>query len=619
MINDNSKLLRFAWMTLILTFAHGRTDKKIMRVAFIFSGSVRSFIYPGVHESIRNNLIVSFCPPTKCVSDIFVKASVTDNQHESGGHRKNLADSRGRIIKANEEELKLAQMAIRRLHVQDMHGNNGNHPGHLDVEWVDFSSYRELMEMETSFPSREHAIFRDLDYRRYSTNYHCWSNYHRAKQYEANNSITYRWFVKARFDMAFGHPVKPFSHWSANKVWMPDKAVLLLPDTFALLPDHFADSYFSMTKLIRQGVMCLGGPNMNKSTLEPTYLRSKGYSESDIRYVQDMKCEGTGFSETILLRKLEANGISYDAKTLDFASFFLVTIRKDTFTSFCEMMTYTCALLDILRGSRLSNAATSSGCRAFVQDLKSLTASKYSNCIAPQTSRPFFQYDGDTCPLNKRVSDWNYMPFRLRMLRKFGDGCLTVVRGTKEKGPLALAVQPCIEYENSTLRGDCRRVNATYTGSQVFTFFPLLRDMQPVRYFSQGGLPYCLTAGQEGDTNVTMAMCSPNSSAQSFMLDLVGRRWSEDGSLVGVVTDRHKAANKPILRDREFVRVRHRTSGREGVGGTNIILRYSIDSGSTGHQRVGWYHPNMDRVFAQTNTSFSLASHDVFVAERCRL
>ena len=53
------------------------------RVAFIFAGSVRSFQYPIIHETMRWNLVNSFCPRhLKCVPDVIARVSMTDNIHK---------------------------------------------------------------------------------------------------------------------------------------------------------------------------------------------------------------------------------------------------------------------------------------------------------------------------------------------------------------------------------------------------------------------------------------------------------------------------------------------------------------------------------------------------------
>jgi len=77
--------------------------------------------------------------------------------------------------------------------------------------------------------------------------------------------------------------------------------------------------------------MCLGGPNFNPETAEPEYLKKIGFSEEDIKLVQEVLCftyfgshqfsvsqggrgkvkwSDEGFSERILKRKLDNDGIS---------------------------------------------------------------------------------------------------------------------------------------------------------------------------------------------------------------------------------------------------------------------------------------------------------------------
>jgi hypothetical protein len=57
-------------------------EKEPSRVAFILAGAARSFIEPMVSESLRSNLVFSFCPPSSCVADIFARLSKDDNKHE---------------------------------------------------------------------------------------------------------------------------------------------------------------------------------------------------------------------------------------------------------------------------------------------------------------------------------------------------------------------------------------------------------------------------------------------------------------------------------------------------------------------------------------------------------
>ena len=40
-----------------------------------------------------------------------------------------------------------------------------------------------------------------------------------------------------------------------------------VPDIFALLPQEYADDYFSLDMLAQEGIMCLGGPNFDLKIL----------------------------------------------------------------------------------------------------------------------------------------------------------------------------------------------------------------------------------------------------------------------------------------------------------------------------------------------------------------
>ena len=72
-------------------------------------------------------------------------------------------------------------------------------------------------------------------------------------------------------------------------------------------------------------------------------------------------------------------------------------------------------------------------------------------------------YTGD-CMLNPRVSEFNYMPYRIRLPRRFGGDCLTVNQGVE------LTVLPCIAYEMIKRHG--YRINGSYSISQLFYLHP---------------------------------------------------------------------------------------------------------------------------------------------------
>jgi hypothetical protein len=77
-------LIVMQWFYLMSSLSE-KTETDKDRIAFIFAGSIRSFVFPFVHESLRHNLIRAFCPPSKCIADVFVRISSSDNTHEKSG------------------------------------------------------------------------------------------------------------------------------------------------------------------------------------------------------------------------------------------------------------------------------------------------------------------------------------------------------------------------------------------------------------------------------------------------------------------------------------------------------------------------------------------------------
>ena len=59
---------------------HASREGKGVNVAFLFAGTPRSFVVGMVHESIRNNLIHTLCPPPLCHAHIYARISRADNK-----------------------------------------------------------------------------------------------------------------------------------------------------------------------------------------------------------------------------------------------------------------------------------------------------------------------------------------------------------------------------------------------------------------------------------------------------------------------------------------------------------------------------------------------------------
>ena len=294
----------------------------IDRVAFIFAGNGRSFdMYP-VYDSLRENLISSFCPVGRCTADVFLRISLTDNIHAG------LFDSAGLLLSKQVRDASLTSHAISRLNVHEEIG------GRTLVDWKDIGSEEEKKDMDrylenlsylgNNLLQQRHKIFRALDPRRYSMYFNRWSAYMMAVAEEKRTGVKYSWIVHSRLDTMWGEPIKPLYIWSLQKVWVIDTWDTEVPDTFALLPRNASDAFFSIDGLVQKGVMCLGGPNFNPSTLQHSYLlETLKFSPSDLDIVDSSICtvlywefnvydeqknatwSNGGCSEQILKRKLD--------------------------------------------------------------------------------------------------------------------------------------------------------------------------------------------------------------------------------------------------------------------------------------------------------------------------
>jgi len=222
-------------------------------IAFVFAGTPRSFIAPAVHESLRYNLIRSLCVAPLCVGDVFVRISASDNNHRG-------YDAVGVFNNATSAELRQVDEALMRLKMDN---------GHLYVKRVDIGSTEERQEMLQHVQGMAapdallHRIYRSLDSRRYSMYFGRYFAYKQVLAQEALNGKPYTWIVHARLDTGWGEPILPINNWSPKKIHAPNSWFADVPDTFALIPRSFGDLYFSLDLLIKNGIICLGGPNFS--------------------------------------------------------------------------------------------------------------------------------------------------------------------------------------------------------------------------------------------------------------------------------------------------------------------------------------------------------------------
>lgn len=237
------------------------------RIAYVFAGSPRSFTEYFVHESIRMNLIHSFCPPSTCESSIFARVSLDDNVHQAEGGSA-IKDSGGRnvagdvrlkpkVVEALHRLAKLPHPYHERFHVISHTGissssSSGSGTGsdsnsnittstsaatmpedRVFISWGSVGSATEREEMSKEFNTLNHNVFRVMDARRYSMYFNRQKSYQQVLTYEREHNMTFSWVVHVRFDSVWGEPVQPVHFWETL-----DHTVNHRYDRFPKTADH---------------------------------------------------------------------------------------------------------------------------------------------------------------------------------------------------------------------------------------------------------------------------------------------------------------------------------------------------------------------------------------------
>lgn len=356
-----------------------------VRVAFIFAGSPRSFIMPAVKKTIRYNLIDAFCPPSSCIYDVFARISLNDNNHVG-------ISSSGVLTVGDESTKNRIMESIKTLEPPAHSG------GHLYTEYYAIGSEEELEAMKAFGGNNfRHRMFRELDTRRYSMYYGRYVAYEMALQHEYSLGYNYTWIVHARFDAAWGEPLRPHFLWTHDRMYVHDSWWADIPDTFALLPRNISDLYYSVEELVKPEVMCLGGPNFDLKTIETDWLLNKGYNHSEISIIQAEDCKllfptsalstnfkfnvtwsAAGFSETILKRKMGQYDYFVSSSRIGLVPLFMVLTRVPL-QHFCDFV-LSSKLIPYVKRSQTANAAIFAGCRLMMSDLKKYEENKHPNC-----------------------------------------------------------------------------------------------------------------------------------------------------------------------------------------------------------------------------------------------
>mmetsp|Transcript_9186 Transcript_9186/g.9256 ORF Transcript_9186/g.9256 Transcript_9186/m.9256 type:complete len:663 (-) Transcript_9186:193-2181(-) len=483
-------LWKIAVKFMVLTVTHAKPENQI---AFVFAGSVRSFTSPQVYGSLKANLIESFCPPEHCVSDIFFRLSKTDNVH--GGPY-----SKGQLISEEYGVISKLKIALDYLN-QSAHSWNGV----MKVNWVDIGSDLEHQQIVNEFKSLRHKIFRELDSRRYSMNFNRYRAYQMAIETEKKMGYRYSWVVHARLDSAWGEPLRPYHCWPSSKIWVQDTWFSPVPDTFALLPRHLSDQYYSMDLLVSEGVMCLGGPNFGEESLSDESLSKLSYTAKEKRLIRTLRCDVThpdhdierlennegkytystaGFSETILERKLKKAHITREEHTLGYVQLFMTVVRALSST----VMSPICMYLDedrmfpFLEESKVDfhprSHAMFSGCGFMLGTASGGSPLPSTHHLS--TSHVSSLDKSDTISSSSECrgipgSDkniWNFMP----LLLKPKDGVCLTVNTTETERSLIVGAQGCVlgVWKNFMM--------TIYSAKQFFQFHPIHELSQTIRH-----------------------------------------------------------------------------------------------------------------------------------------
>jgi hypothetical protein len=402
-----------------------REGEKV-RIAFVFAGSIRSFTVPFVHETLRHNLLSAFCPTSICRGDVFVRLSNDDNTHE------NSHQADGTMLKGPADRLTKALDVVSRLKYAD--------DVKLVTRVVEVGSekeYAEMSEITDVYPIQR--IYRYLDARRYSMWFNRWKAYELALAEESAGGFKYDWVVHGRLDSAWAAPIKPYYMWSMTKMWVQDIWYADVPDTLALLPRNTSDKYYNVFMQFGDPkIMCLGGPNFDPATLRTERLQARGvFNDTEIKMAQNENCltklahlghyvlrheranitwSMAGASETMLKRKLDVFGLSFNKGTLGFSTMFNFLVRPNMREFVCNYV-HSGWFIPWMKNKQHVNSALAPACNSLYWDVRILEKKKWEiNCDTTtyKSLKPLAVVPRSTCIVDKDVTNMNFLPYRVR-------------------------------------------------------------------------------------------------------------------------------------------------------------------------------------------------------------
>ena len=518
-----------------------------IKVAFVFAGAARSFSFPIVHETIRRNLIHAFCAEgDRCVKDLFIRLSMADNMHVAG------TNAEGIHIAGSAGDWPAVKRALEKLHpLPASFARQDMREGLCRLQHFQIGSSELAREKQsapfaqTSSPTHdEHKIFRELDSRRYDMYYNRWAAFQMALKEERKHNATYDFFVHARLDALWGEPITRADKWDRSKLWVHDSWYSEVPDTFALMSRRWADSFWSLDDLVQKGAMCLGGPNFDPQTLDPSSIfETYGWTNTsrEMELVRERECfamfpsslrnfdaarnrywSQAGVSEKIMRRKLELAspvGIGFREETLGYTSLFMA-ITRSPFTVMCFYL-HPQYVIGWIRHNNMGSTALMVGCMNLVDEFqllskdsfmaKAITSSPLIQEVRCSERTTFLGAPDLACHTHDMSGNdaWYFLPYMMKLTAKPQKSYQYAVRPSNGSGDVqetvfrlvstCLTGAPWSTYDRAqgeleVTHAPCQQISrehdvlSWYTERQLLYFHPLRSDKQLIIYYARAGL-----------------------------------------------------------------------------------------------------------------------------------
>ena len=216
------------------------------KIAYLFAGSIRSFVCPKVHWSIRFNVIDSLGDE----SYTFLRVALEDNLNVKTGE--------GNIYQPSYQQEDIDE-AIKILNPRK-------------VEYFSLTNQEE--EMAKNYPELIHQVFRTMDKRRYSMFYNRCQSYKLLQTYEEEHNMKFDWVVLIRLDAAWLQPLQPIRFYQSDRVYVTETGYVPINDQFMLIPRQYSDYMYDLNTKVHKDVYCLGGPDVETWKCDKTSVQS---------------------------------------------------------------------------------------------------------------------------------------------------------------------------------------------------------------------------------------------------------------------------------------------------------------------------------------------------------